>query len=469
MVMAHQGCQGSYPSNSFAAIVKAFDQAEEVEFDVYRVSSAQGERIICCHPETYFLFVSPKGMQNAGDFPLTFEETQRYLWQGMALMPDLEDVLDAWASSQRTTRMQIELKGPRIPEVLIPLLQKRFTTGLLDPDMVALTGLCYAGDRTRITEVRSLDDQIPLVLPLRGDWNQDGFDSIEDAVSFAKEQKVWMITVQRKLLQPEWVEVIHQAGIVSGTFHGRTSDELEAALALGVTYIAADRFETKIVSDYESVHQLLTPVLYRSLRDAGFYRLRDWIWELGWQLEKEVRTLPREQSVAQNKCDAFCSVQEDAITLTLFDAVGEQTLEGAVSLEGWTIPGRYLGALDDFQEKVSFLDLVSERGLERTLMALLHNSLSLAEAIELSEKAEQGSDSSVEAVIAREVLIRAGRIIGMLAFSALNPRHTKKDSVTLGVSSLLCSRSTIVQRAAQEQIEAQLLRSGVFSATVRFF
>lgn len=467
-VMAHQGCQGSYPSNSFGAIVRAFDLAEEVEFDVYRVSSAQGDKIICCHPETYFLFVSKDGMQNSGEFPLTFEEAQEHVWGGTKLMPDVEEILDAWSRSTRSTRLQIELKGPGVPAILVPLLQERIGAGLLEPAKLALTGLCYQGDRSRITDTRSLSKELRLVLPLRGDWQQDGFESLVDVLRFAREQDVWMITIQRKQLLPEIVETIRASGFTVGTFHGRTSDEFEAALALGVSYIAADRFESPTIEGYQNVHGGLTRQLYADLFARGFYLLRDWIWEIGWLLEKEVRSMNVIiDGNAPSGLDASCVIDDDGIILRLFDAATWRQQYRAVSLTEWEVPAKFLGEID--RSPSTLLNLISREGIENTLRSVFGRAVSLERAIDWSERVEDRSDASPSAVLSREVLIRAGRLLGMVAFSALNPRHTEKEDLTIGVSCSLCSLSRIARRAAREQVEAQALRSGRFSTSIRFF
>jgi hypothetical protein len=476
-IMAHQGWQGQYPSNSYEAITFAFGKAEAVEFDVYRALDKNGNwKVICAHPESYFLYVDRSGMKNDGDFPMSYEDAIAFRARGAQLMPDIEQVLDAWMQSGATTELQVELKGPGIPEILIPLLLNRAAVQGLPLWKICITGLCYPGDRSRILETRALSNQIRIVLPMRGgNFAQDGFEGLSDVLEFAAQQQVEIITIHRKNLTRALVGDISKAGFTVGTYHGRTTDELEAAVALGVSYIAADQMLGTLLSDY-SDYSGISELVYDKLLSIGFFTLRDWIWEVSWDLEKRLRSNVLEWTLEESKggTDAVCGhdLVSGNIKLTLFHAQSGLQKRGVQEVGDEVIGRAFYGSFDGdlCNGELRIRDVVAAD----SVCLQYHRLLSifgiadggvLGRAISFERisvlASNRGEASPLEVELARAVLWRLGRILGMLTFVALNPRHGRKEHVSAVVYSNAEKLSPVVNSALREQFHAQLLRSGV--------
>jgi glycerophosphoryl diester phosphodiesterase len=472
-IMAHQGWQGAYPSNSYQAIVSAFYGAGAVEFDVYKVIDAKGgARIVCAHPESYFLYVDQKGMKNDGEFPLSYEDAIAVNVRGAELMPDLEKVLEAWRKSGAHTEIQIELKGPGIPEVLVPLLQRKAAEGY-PVQNILLTGLCYPGDRSRIEDARRMSSDIRLVLPLRGgDFAQDGFADIDDVLTFAREQNVEVITIHRKNLDRALVDKIKDAGFITGTYHLRTTDELAAAVTLGVSYVAAD-FMLMSVADYLAYRDISDEV-YDRLLELGFFAARDWIWENSWDLEKRFRAkVPEYCSVAPGTSDALFSLdfQFGTAGARVYHAQQQMVSFDLLAVSDEVIKSEFLGSFDLelFGEAAKVYDFCSERGVLAQWRRLTsefncHSKVvTVADIAALSEPVSQHRAlPTIERELAHALLWRLGRIIGMLSFAVLNPRHGKQAKYTTQLDCDFVRNTPLVAQAAVEQFNAQLLRSGAF-------
>jgi len=504
-ILAHQGVQGDYPSNSLPALEAAFGVADCVEFDVYLATDAHGRpRIVVIHPEGYFLYVNKDGMENNGALPMTFEQTQSIKVRGQPLIPTLEAVLDSHhkltKERGKSTEIHIELKGPGVAEYLIPMLRQRVASGELQIEDFALTSLCYPGDRTRLERARELDPEVRLVLVVRGgDFRQDGFDDLDDVIAFAKRIEADTIIGSRRLMDRELVATLRAAGFKVGCYHSRTSDELGATLALDVDYVAADYYLGPKVSDYPGVLPQGV-ALFGELTQVGFYQLRDWLWELGWHCEglRSNLALPSEYDhvfALGQKIDSAVSFDPNRRQSLLLQLRAEGNLPARiVDFSTIEIPAKFLGATEKALQKnpgelISFDRLLSPEGLESSLrttfasvlglcpnitsvdLERLAAAITLEQAILFSEgRAERlirelGLDLNPDQLkfienLSTEFLIKAGRVLGMLSFTALCPRHAPAEEFVTAVDSDLSRESESVRFGAAQQIQAQLLRSG---------
>ena len=488
--IAHQGAQGIYPPNSLAALEQAFGVADCVEFDVYAANRADNTpEVVVIHPEGYFLYVNHAGMQNEKPLPMTFEETRKHTVAGKPQIPTVDEVLDTYLrrcnETGKRSELHIELKGPGTAEVVLPILQKRIAEGQLSYSDFALTGLSYPGDRGRLVAARELDKDVRLVFVARGgDYSQDGFNGLEDALAFATSINADTFTVARRGLPLQDIQKIRDAGFMVGTFHCRTSDEAEAASALGAEYVAADDFRGASILSYTNARIQGSP-LYHQMDALGFFHTRDWIWEIGWESEKSREKAVDVQRAATSASEAVAhtgglSLQPDGSS-TLFVCTKGTPTGVALDFSAVTVSSKFLvpvvGKEDPlhtpWKEVLSdetlvggtrqLLDALTPQSAREDLMCRMKVStfdreviMSLAElAPELCSDEERGV---VE--VCRQALTRYGRLVGTLAFSALTPRHGDESAYTVSIQAPHLERSPWVRLAVEEQVAAQGLRSG---------
>ncbi len=489
-ILAHQGVQGELPPNSLAALEQAFHTADVVECDIY--TAPDSSEIVVIHPESFFLFVDKNGMQNEKPIPIGLDELRAVNVRGHQLVPTLNEVLDVYTSIPgRKAELHIELKGPGTAEAVVPLLRQRVESGELAYEDFLLTGLCYKGDeKSRIEVARELDPEARLVLVVRGgDLESEGFDGWQGVIEKGKELQVEVITAARKFLTPEIVAQLRDAGFEVGCYHSRTSDELEAALALETDVVAADFFCGASVEDYPHVRKNGSP-LFAPLQEAGYYHMRDLIWELGWKLESQRDSWPNvDQGPGKVQADAGVLHREDQLIAKLLHEGVESPVH--CDLSRVLIPEEFLGDIDRtvFSTTVTFSELLSPGGQLRLRDSLLDDFLDrdvpgVSEATvdfltglsvrdflrigdgvpqellrEVSQPLDETELSFCE-TFSRDFAVRTGRLLGMLGFTALNPRHGAKDSYTVAISSPLLDESSWARQGAHEQVQAQLLRSG---------
>ena len=498
-ILAHQGVQGEYPPNSLAGIRQACGTADVLELDVYVAETAAGKQeVVVIHPEGYFLYVDSKGMQNEKPIPASFETLRAVVAKGTPLVPTLNEVLDAYQERVRETQFRteihIELKGPGTAGPVLEILKQRMQQGEISYKDFLLTGLCYKNDTTsRIAEARALDPQARLVLVLRGgNLKEEGFNDWADVFATARRLNVEVVTAARKFLTPEAIQNIRDQGFVAGCYHARTSDEIEAAISLGADVVAADYFLSANASDYPHVRTSGSP-LFAELSQSGFYILRDWIWELGWDLEKQRESWPRlELATEGTSAETDGAIVVDAqgsVSLKLCTNHGKKS-DLVVSASEVTIPEKYLGNSDRKAGVKTFTDLFSQEAVLRNFVTLaeavgsaslvkrdMPSIQSFATALRMEDLAAL-SQASISAErlstlpvlepkefalvenLAREYLQRLGRVFGMLGFTAINPRHGEKESYVLSADCSISSLSAIFRVGAEEQYAAQLARSG---------
>lgn len=487
--IAHQGAQGLYPTNSLPALRAAFGVADCVEFDVYVANRKDGSNeVVAIHPEGYFLYVNPNPMQNEKPLPMTFEETRKYRVDSHPLIPTIDEIIDVYvercAETGKRSELHIELKGPGTAEVVLPILHHRIEKGDITYDDFALTGLSYPGDRGRLVIARELDPKVRLVFVARGgDYSVDGFDGLADAIEFAKSINADTFTVARRGLPAEDIVAIREAGFKVGTFHCRTSDEAEAAVSLGAEYVAADFFRGASILSYPDARVDGCPI-YHELDTIGFFHLRDWIWEIGWEAEKS-----KELGNALWAFPYVVSKELEERGGVYLHANGEVILRWAEKgdVTGEWIDYSQVPVSETFTQRISLGE--NNRPTWRSLLStatVVENTVSVLGALELGHtvtellQKKEGEQLSFEDVItlaesnskigteaeqsvrevARQVLTRYGRLLGTAAFTALRPRHGRKDSYDVVIESPDISLSYWIRRGAEQQVAAQGLRSG---------
>lgn len=487
--IAHQGAQGLYPTNSLPALEAAFGVADCVEFDVYVANRDDGrEEVVAIHPEGYYLYVNPNPMQNEKPLPMTFEQTRKHQVDGKPLIPTIDEIIDVYVKrcneTGKRSELHIELKGPGTAEVVLPILHKRIEQGDISYEDFALTGLSYPGDRGRLVIARQLDPMVRLVFVARGgDYGIDGFQGLEDAIDFAKSIGADTFTVARRGLPSDDIARIREAGFRVGTFHCRTSDEAEAAVSLGAEYVAADFFRGASILSYPDARIDGCPI-YHQLDQLGFFHMRDWIWEIGWEAEKS--------SELGEKLWAFPYVVSKELEMSsglYLRANGEAILRWAEKGEvtgDWIeysevpVSGKYIrqGSEDDTQglawRKLLSTDtliedtmsVIRDLGLDEVAIKFLDESrkseIVLRNIVDLAEQHSERDDANLQVVreVARQVLTRYGRLLGTAAFTALQPRHGDRDSYTLVIESPDIPSSHWIRSGAEQQVAAQGLRSG---------
>lgn len=487
--IAHQGAQGVYPTNSLPALASAFGVADCVEFDVYVASREDGKaEIVAIHPEGYFLYVNPNPMQNEKPLPMTFEQTREFKVNSQPLIPTIDEILDSYVARCQETgkrsELHIELKGPGTAEVVLPILQQRIAKGEISYQDFALTGLSYPGDRGRLVVARELDPNVRLVFVARGgDYAVDGFNGLDEAMSFAASISADTFTVARRGLPLQDVEKIRQAGFKVGTFHCRTTDEAEAAVSLGAEYVAADFFRGASILSYPGARLEGCP-LYRELDSVGFFHTRDWIWEIGWEAEKsyssgeKLWTFPYAASKELVEHGGVY-LQLDGQTILRWAEKGQVTGEW-IDYSAVPVTERFVSAAtSDQNAKTTWRQLlstetvvegasrvISELGLDALAASLLSSAakseLDFEMLVTLSEREESADNSQEQAVceVARQALVRYGRLVGTAAFTALRPRHGQKDEYTAVIEAPHIESSRWAKQAAEQQVAAQGLRSG---------
>jgi len=488
--IAHQGAQGIYPPNSLPALEQAFGVADCVEFDVYVTQRQDGApEVVVIHPEGYFLFVNSQGMQNEKPLPMTFEETRTHTVANKPLIPTVQEVLDTYLRRSHETgkrsELHIELKGPGTAEVVLPILRGYIEDGRLSYQDFALTGLSYPGDRGRLVAARELDPNVRLVFVARGgDYSQDGFNGLDDALAFAKSIRADTFTVARRGLPPQDIEKIRNAGFMVGTFHCRTSDEAEAASALGAEYVAADDFRGASILSYSGARVVGSP-LYDQLNAHGFFHARDWIWEIGWEAEKSRakgvavvadgtlsnETVARRGGLILHKDGtnalALCEKGTPTGEMVSFSDVpvsakfvsANPLLQGADT----TTWRELLSESELVQSTSALLGVLADRQVVDSMLKRMHVSeLDFQSIVALSELSPELCSKDEEAVveICRQALTRYGRLVGTLGFSSLTPRHGGESSYVVSIHAPFLEGSTWATIAAQEQVAAQGLRSG---------
>lgn len=488
--IAHQGAQGVYPPNSLPALEQGFGVADCVEFDIYVTHRQDGApEVVVIHPEGYFLYVNSQGMQNEKPLPMTFEETRAHTVANKPLIPTVQEVLDTYLRRSQETgkrsELHIELKGPGTAEVVLPILRGYIEDGRLSYQDFALTGLSYPGDRGRLVAARELDPNVRLVFVARGgDYSQDGFDGLDDALAFAKSIRADTFTVARRGLPPEDIKKIRDAGFMVGTFHCRTSDEAEAASALGAEYVAADDFRGASILSYTGARVAGSP-LYAELNAQGFFHTRDWIWEIGWEAEKS-----RGKAAAVNadsplsnetvaRAGGLVLLKDGTNALALCEK-GTPTGE-MVSFSEVPVSAKFVSAsrLSSGADTVTWRELLSESALVRSTLDLL-GALADRQVVDSMLKRMHVAEVDFQSIVAlselspelcseeegkvvevcRQSLTRYGRLVGTLSFSALTPRHGSESSYVVSIHAPFLEGSTWASVAAQEQIAAQGLRSG---------
>jgi glycerophosphoryl diester phosphodiesterase len=486
--IAHQGAQGAYPPNSLPALEQAFGVADCVEFDVYVAMRDNGQpEIVVIHPEGYFLYVNHQGMQNEKPLPMTFEETRAHLVDGKPLIPTLDEVLDAYLrrcdETKKRSELHIELKGPGTAEVVLPILRERIKAATLSYDDFALTGLSYLGDRGRLVQARQLDEQVRLVFVARGgDYSQDGFAGLDDALAFAKSIRADTFTVARRGLPPADIEKIRREGFMVGTFHCRTSDEAEAASALSAEYVAADDFRGASIASYTGARLSGGPV-YHELDQRGFFHTRDWIWEIGWEAEKsrdKAAVISASQLPTRLQSAGGLALAADGSSHLMVCDRGTPT-GAALNFSHVPVSKKFVvgGTAEGAHDHYTWQSLLDERmlvesardllgalakpGVVEDMLARSHSTRLDREAIiRFSEISPEQLNTSEQVVveICRQVLTRYGRLVGALAFSALTPRHGDQTSYEVAIHAPHIESCFWARTAASEQIAAQGLRSG---------
>jgi|GEM_PF-3691810 len=485
--LAHQGAQGIFPGNSLAAIERAIGVADCVEFDVYTATRADGKQeVVVIHPEGYFLHVNHAGMKNEAPLPLSYEDCLSQEVHGARLIPTLNQVLDSYVrlSSERGKRSEIhiELKGPGTAEAVLPLMQERVKRGEISYQDFALTALCSPGDRSRILAARALDPQVRVAFVARGgDFAVDGFNGLDDAIEFAKSINADTFIVTRRELNRAIVNKIREAGFLVGCFHCRTSDEAEASISLGADYVAADFFCGASILSYPGAYPVGSP-LFERLQALEFYKPRDWIWEIGSECEKT------SQNITTTKVESHPSLRERPGVV--IDESGQIILSS--SLKG--VPNRdpidftlvqinpqYIGALElsvtgASETGPSWGQILNVHNQENLFLALAEKSgilppKAVAGGISLAEIARGPQEGFTSRnltplqnedlkELARSFLVRQGRLIGVLAFTSLAPRHGTSDEYSIEIVAPLIKQSEWMALGCRQQVEAQGLRSG---------
>lgn len=487
--IAHQGAQGTYPPNSLPALERAFGVADCVEFDIYVANRGDGTpEVVTIHPEGYFLYVNSQGMQNEKPLPMTFEETRSHTVAGQPLIPTVDEVLQTYLrrcqETGKRSELHIELKGPGTAEVVLPVLRKYIAEGTLSYEDFALTGLSYPGDRGRLVTARELDKEVRLVFVARGgDYSLDGFNGLDDALAFASSIRADTFTVARRGLPPADIAKIREAGFMVGTYHCRTSDEAEAANALGAEYVAADDFRGASILSYSRARVMGSP-LYDALNTLGFFHTRDWIWELGWEAEKS-RAKATEASLMMEQAQGTIAktggllLQRDGTNALAVCEKGTPTgailefSEVPVSLKfisarpqegALTTTWRELLSEAALVESTASLlkELAKPRTVDMLLKRMHATALDFNSVVALSELSPElcSEDEGVVVEVCRQTLTRYGRLLGTLGFSSLTPRHGKEAEYQVTIHAPFAETSSWIKLAAQEQVAAQGLRSG---------
>lgn len=496
IIIAHQGVQGSHPANSRDAVLSALGTAHGVEFDTYALpnpSSGKTE-VVVIHPEGYFFYVNRAGMKNHEQLPIGLDELRQVTVDGKPLVPTLREILDSYqARCDATgirTRIEIELKGPDTAEAVVPVVQEYISKGVLTYDDVALCAFCYEGEeRSRLQIARELDPQITLSLSVRGgDFSQDAFRSWNDVFAYAREHKIEWLDVTRRNLTSEVVKQIHDEGFKLTCHHLRTTDELQDAISLGVDSIRADMFAGATAGDYHNLLDVASN-LRQLFKTSGLCRSSDWIWEIGHEARKSLVTSPRaENPHASSDAHAAVLVDTSGSILVVPCENGKQA-DSACNVSHFAIQQPLLSEREKAETSASMplSDLLSDAGfvssIQRHLEILPHLSpqqrssaqamleqLSPTQIIELVESAsprafnqitpplDPESYSELTALISYS-LIRAGRLVGMLAVTAARPLDNARGLYSVSVRTPLDS-SSIFRESVVEQATAQCLRSG---------
>lgn len=516
---AHQGVQGLHVPNSYSAIEQSIGWADAVEFDTFLAHRRDGSaEVVVIHPEGYTYFVNSEAMPFGKPLPQvlpeSLEELQSIEVRGQRLVATLDEVLDMYESKKAAgvmpTELQIELKGPGTAIPVAENIINRIDRGGLSYDNVVLCSFMYPEEeRNRFEIIRELSADLRLGLTIRGgDFAADTFDNIEEVYELVSRHNIEYLDISRRNLTPEIVTQTQARGIHQTCHHARTTDEIHAALSLGVDSIRADFFRGPDPRHYPAAQQ--TPAaLFHALQETGFYRLRDWIWEQNWQLQSQVNaaitegtspTIPvYEYDGDPIGDDPVLLLDSEGARVVIPGGYGKHPETLVLELGKLKIPNDLLSNSDRQNGELSYNDLLppgtSAIGFWDCVKAVEQSSELFHDIVAALDGAEElhselfswpylellasgGGAAVVEALqerkvelsaedftalesLAQEYLTRSGRVLGMLLFTATGPLQRDTDTLYLegAIDSYLLNVPT-VKRALTEQFEAHALRSG---------
>ena len=522
---AHQGVQGFHVPNSRLAIKQAVGWAQAVEFDTFVAHRENGTpEVVVIHPEGYSFFVDPQAMPFGKPIPAvlpqSFEELRTITVRGQQLVATLDEVLDDYSAKREQgcfpTELQIELKGPGTAEAVAEKILGRVTTGELSHADVILCTFMYPEEtRNRFDIIREISSDLRLGLTVRGgDFAADQFGSLDEVLGFVKQYDIELLDISRRNLTRQIVERCQNEGLHVTCHHARTTDEIHAALALGVNSVRADFFQGSDPGDYPPA-PAISGALLDSLHAIDFYKARDWIWEQAREIQPIVNQVINTAASDTLRVTPYTESMPGDDPVLLLDTLGARVVipaeygrnEQALILHigSLPVPPAYLSCFErQSATPVTYDDLLPPSGTAAAFWTIVKgvNNCSRQDNCELFadivpaldaqpatrellfgwSQLEQLASGNGKVVLqalqetgvtidtknlhaleslANEYLTRAGRLLGMLLYSATGPRQGDSDTVYLegAIDSVLLNLPT-VQRALTEQFESQALRSG---------
>ena len=216
VVVGHRGAAGLEPENTLRSFRRACELGvDRVETDVRLTRDGH---LVCIHDPTVDRTTDGSGAVAE----MTLEEVRR-LDAGMGeRVPLLEEAIEA---VRGRAVLQIELKGEGTPAATVRALETAGT----GPEEVVLASF----HTEFLEEVRLLRPDLP-VTHLFGDPPLDFIDR-------AKRVGAGSISMPFRILSPEWVERVHEAGLEVRAYNPDNREEIKRMIALGVDGIGSNR------------------------------------------------------------------------------------------------------------------------------------------------------------------------------------------------------------------------------------